>query len=97
MSSDNGQDPSSSPDPGSVADIEAKIEETREHLAETVDALSAKADVKARAGAKADELRTRAQDAVTDDAGALRPVVPVAAGAALLLVVLVVVWRRRRR
>ena len=42
------------------------IEKTRERLAQTADALAAKADVKGQAKAKAEEIRTTAQHRVHD-------------------------------
>jgi len=48
--------------PDSVSEIQREIEQTREHLGQTVEQLAAKADVKARARAKAGEIRARAQD-----------------------------------
>ena len=74
------------------AAIEADIERQREQLADTVDALTAKLDVKARAESKAADVL----DAATTDSGRPRPelvgvVVAALAGAALL------VWWRSRR
>jgi hypothetical protein len=71
------------PDAG-IDDIEADIERTRRELGQTVGALSAKLDVKARATDKARQLRSS-------------PVVPAALVAAVLAVVGLVVWRRSRR
>ena len=72
-------------------EIAADIERQRDQLADTVDALQAKLDVK-----------TRAQDAVhgladrsTTDSGKPRPQV-VAVGVGVVVVVGLVVWRRRR-
>ena len=62
--------------------IEADIAQQREQLADTVDALTAKLDVKAQAGAKVDEVKHRA----TTDSGKPRPEV-VAAGVAALVAV----------
>lgn len=66
-------------------EIEAEIERTRERLGETVEALSAKADVKGRVSHRAQSVRERHGTALA--AGAV---------GALVLVVGVVVWRRRR-
>ena len=71
--------------------IQADIEQQREQLAETVDALTAKLDVKAQAGAKVDEVKHRA----TTDSGKPRPEVLAAGAAALVAVGLLVWWRRR--
>ena len=50
-------------------DIQADIEQQREHLAETVDQLAHKLDVKAQGKAKVDDLKDRA----TTDDGKPRP------------------------
>jgi hypothetical protein len=71
--------------------IEADIARQRDQLAQTVDQLTHKLDVKAQAKAKAAEL----QDRATTDDGRPRPEV-VAAGVSLLLVVGVLVWWYRR-
>jgi hypothetical protein len=46
--------------------IESDIERTRGELGDTVEALAAKTDVKARAQAKAGELKEKAPDSVVD-------------------------------
>lgn len=56
------------PEPASAEDLRAHIERTRNQLAETVDALAAKADVKGRAREKAHEVT----DNVKDDLRSLR-------------------------
>lgn len=71
--------------------IQADIERQREHLADTVDQLAGKLDVKARTKAKVADVRDRS----TTAEGKPRPVVFGAAAAVLAGVVLVVVWRRR--
>ena len=45
-------------------ELRQEIEQTRQRLGETVDELAAKADMKARARAKAAEAKARAQDKV---------------------------------
>ena len=92
MNPENGPDSSTDKhDDRSPEQIEADIEQQREQLADTVDALTAKLDVKAQAGAKVDEVRHRA----TTDSGKPRPEL-IAAGAAVVVAVGVLVcWRRR--
>jgi len=51
-------------DAQSPEEIEAEIEVQREQLAETIDALSAKLDVKSQAQAKVEEAKQTAQDKV---------------------------------
>lgn len=85
------------------AQLEAEIARQREELARTVDALSEKLDVKARAEATATDLKAHAQqkvadvrDAATTDAGRPRPgLAMVGSGIAAGLVALL--WWRRRR
>lgn len=72
-------------------DIQADIELQRAHLAQTVDQLSHKLDVKAQGKAKVDDLKDRA----TTDDGKPRPEVIAGAAAALTAFVLLVWWRRR--
>ncbi len=63
--------------------IQADIEQQREELAQTVDALTAKLDVKARARERVQTIRS----AVTDERG--RPTPPVLAGTAVFSAVVV--------
>jgi len=79
--------PTSSSDPDA---IRADIERTREELAETVDALHAKLDVKTQAK----ERFGRAKDRVTTDAGRPRPELVAGVLGAVLLVAGLVPWRR---
>ncbi len=66
MSEPTPSTPAGAPTPPSDPDeIRAEIEQTRADLADTVDALSAKLDVKARAGDKAHELKQSVADATT--------------------------------
>lgn len=91
--------PEPGPDAG-IDDIEADIEQTRNELGETVEALQAKLDVKERAKDKVDETKARVAEkadtlrhTATDHPGRT---VPVAAIVAVLAVVGIIVWRRRR-
>jgi MYXO-CTERM domain-containing protein len=72
-------------------DIQADIEQQRAQLAQTVDQLSHKLDVKAQGKAKVEDLKDRA----TTDDGKPRPEVIAGAAAALTAFVLLVWWRRR--
>jgi hypothetical protein len=83
MSAENTSPPPG-PDAG-IDDIQADIEQTRKALGETVEALSAKADVKARAKQKATDAKAR----LTDGAG------PIAALVATAVIIGIVLWRRR--
>jgi hypothetical protein len=73
------------------AEIEADIVDQRDHLAETVDQLAHKLDVKAQAKERAADVKDRA----TTDAGRPRPEV-VAVGVSFLVVIGLLVWWRRR-
>ncbi len=53
-------------------EIQQEIERTREHLGETVDELAAKADVKARARARAAEVTARAHERATMVSGRVK-------------------------
>jgi hypothetical protein len=72
------------------ASIEADIVRQRQELARTVDALSEKLDVKARAEHKVADLK----DSATTDSGRPRPVLVFTAGAAVAGIALLVWWRR---
>lgn len=72
--------------------LEADIARQREALADTVDALQARLDVKARAKTKVHELKDRA----TTDTGKPRPQVAAAVLGAVVLVAGLVYLRRRR-
>lgn len=73
-------------------EIEAEIVAQREELAQTVDELAARLDVKSRASAKVGELKERA----TTDSGTPRPAVVAAAGSLIALTAVLVVWRIRQ-
>jgi hypothetical protein len=82
-----------------IDELQSQIEQTRDELAETVDALSAKLDVKTRAKESVARTTTNAVNAVTDERGRPTPQVIVAVSAAVaaaLLVAGVTTWRRRR-
>ena len=73
-------------EPRSKQDIEADLAETREHLAETVDSLQRRMDLKSRAEAKVTAIRR--------DHG---PQLVAAGGVLVVLAVVLVVRRRRHR
>ena len=71
------------PPPETQEELERQIAQQREELANTVDALQAKFDVKAKARHKAEELRQQ-------------PALLGGIAAAAVAVVVLVVWRRTR-
>lgn len=71
--------------------LAAEVEAQREQLAETVDALQERLDVKKRANEAAHDVADR----LTTDQGRPSPVVLATVGGVVLLVGLLV-WRRRR-
>ena len=78
---------------------EQEIERTREHLRETIDELAGKADMKARARARAAGVKARAAD-VSGRVGrsqVLRRRWPVAVAAGVLIAGSVIIWRRRKK
>ena len=72
-------------------EIQAEIEQQRERLAGTLDALSEKLDVKSQAQAKVAEVKDRA----TTDTGRPRTEV-LLVGATVVVVAVALVWWRRR-
>ena len=72
-------------------EIQADIEQQREQLAGTLDALTAKLDVKTQASAKVAEVKDRA----TTDTGRPRNDV-LLVGATVVVVAVALVWWRRR-
>jgi hypothetical protein len=97
-------------DPASAAELQQEIEQTREHLGQTVDELAAKADVKSRAQAKTADVKSRARAKTAevkrkaaDASGQVRrsqvvqrrwPLAAVAVG--VILIGSIAVWRRRK-
>ena len=85
-------------EPEAALEIQQEIEQTRERLGQTVEELAAKADVKARARAKADEVKARAAEVSgrVKQSQAVRrdwPLALVAAG--ILATGAALAWRRR--
>ena len=72
-------------------EIQADIEQQRAQLAGTLDALSAKLDVKSQAQAKVADVKNRA----TTDDGRPRTELLVIGGTVVVVVVALVLWRRR--
>jgi transcription initiation factor TFIIIB Brf1 subunit/transcription initiation factor TFIIB len=68
-------------------ELEADLEETRQHLGETIDALGEKLDVKAHVKSSADQAKDRAVETVSSN---WREIAVVAAWAALVTIV----WKR---
>ena len=76
--------------PKTPEQMEADIAAQREQLADTVDQLTAKLDVKAHAQAKVTDIKHRA----STDSG--RPAPPLLAAIGAVVVVAALVWWRRR-
>jgi len=74
-----------------IVEREREVERSRAQLADTVDALHAKLDVKSRAKAQV----SVAHDRVTTDDGTPRPDVLAGVAAALAGLVALMWWRRR--
>jgi len=74
-----------------TAQLQADIEAQRDHLAETVDQLTHKLDVKTQAKERAADVKDRA----TTDSGKPRPELIATVGGMMVLVGLLVWWRRR--
>ncbi len=77
---------------GTPEAIESDIERQREQLADTIDALSEKLDVKQHAQDKVADIR----DSVTTDSGRPRPEVVVAVGSLAAMALVFLLWRRLR-
>jgi hypothetical protein len=101
MSQPESARPEPGPDAG-IDDIQTDIEQTRKELGETVEALSAKMDVKQRTKDKVAETKEAALDKAhavqhaTIDDGRAKVTVPVAAAAIVGVVALLWFLRRRR-
>ncbi|MEH1125828.1 DUF3618 domain-containing protein [Micromonospora sp. CPCC 206061] len=84
---------------GDVEMLREDIRQARADLGETVQALAAKADVKARVRASAEHTRERALAQVHDAGVAVRrnavPWAAMVAGATAAIIVLMVIQRRR--
>ena len=72
-------------------DLQQEIEQTRQRLGETVDELAAKADVKARARARATEVSGRVRRSQL-----VQRRWPMALAAGILIAGSVAIWRWRR-
>jgi hypothetical protein len=79
----------------SPEEIQAQIEVQREQLAGTLDALSAKLDVKSQAQAKVAEVKADVRARTTTPAGRPRTELLVI-GAALVVVTVAAMWWRKR-
>ena len=88
-------------------ELEQEIERTRDHLSDTIDELAGKADMKARARARAAVVKAHAQDRAADLSGRVRQSKavqsqvlqrrwPVAVAAGVLIAGSVIIRRRRR-
>jgi CHASE3 domain sensor protein len=77
MSEKNGRAPEKKPD---VAALRAEIKQTRADLGETVQALAAKADVKARAKEQVEHAKDRVRAQAAEATGRVRDVALQAAG-----------------
>jgi hypothetical protein len=84
-------------------EIQADIEQQREQLAQTVDQLGHKLDVKAQGKAKVEDVKAQTQaklaearEISTTDEGKPRPEV-LGAAAAVLVGVAMIIWLRRHR
>ena len=77
-----------------IEELRAEIKQTRADLGETVQALAAKADVKARALDQVEQARQRARETVA--AAPVLPIVLAVAGLAAVVGVILVLRGRRR-
>ena len=84
--------------PDDIEQLQHQIDETREELADTVEALAAKADVKARAKEKAGQIRTEAARRVQPLTAKLmqhRVQIGAGAGVAAATLLALFAWRKR--
>ena len=84
--------------PDTPEELRADIEQTREELAQTAQALSDRLDVKQQARLAADSVKGRVREVPAIAAGQWdrNPVPIAAAGATALAALLVLVWKDRR-
>ncbi|MDF4251457.1 DUF3618 domain-containing protein [Streptomyces sp. WMMB303] len=87
------QSPHSDGSAPSPAELRAQVEETRRELGETVEALAARADIKAHGQRKTAELKARARHAGETTRGGT---LPAAGGAALMAAALFLRHARRK-
>lgn len=83
------------PEPGPRADVEeiqADIDRTRHELGQTVDALSAKADVKGRAQHKMADARAH----LIEGTGSVQKSVPLTVAVTVVVIIGFLLWHRRR-
>ena len=76
-------------------EIQAEIEVQREQLAGTLDALSAKLDVKSQAQAKVAEVKADVKDRATTPTGRPRTELIVVGAAVVVVTVAAILWRKR--
>ena len=76
-------------------EIQTEIEQQREQLAGTLDALSAKLDVKTQARTKAAEVTAGVKERTTTESGRPRTDVVVLGATVVVVVMALVVWRHR--
>jgi hypothetical protein len=92
MSEQTGDTAAPAPKP-TIEELRAEIKLTRAELGETVQALTAKADVKSRALGQLEQSRQRAREAVVANQV---PIALVAAGIVAVVGIILVVRGRRR-
>jgi ElaB/YqjD/DUF883 family membrane-anchored ribosome-binding protein len=99
MSDATSRDETTPPEPTEAEQLREQIAETREELGETVEALAAKADVKAQAKEKVEETKAQAQQKVEETSEQVKenpfPVAALAGGIAAGILLLVLLRKRR--